>query len=102
MCIQDVLYESIFSFYVELKCLKFIIEVVEDFVKIDGIFVFFFFDEILKGINFCDCYMGVKVFICQLIVSWGVGLIVMYDLELGVLEVEVDGCIENWVIEVDI
>lgn len=32
MCIQDVFQESIFFFYVEFKCLKFIIEAVEDIV----------------------------------------------------------------------
>lgn len=99
---QDALHESTSSFYAELKRLKFIIEAVEDPAKTDGIPVFFLLDEILKGTNSRDRHTGAKALIRQLIASRGAGLIATHDLELGALEAEADGRIENWAIEVDI
>ncbi len=99
---QDALHESTSSFYAELKRLKFIIEAVEDPTKTAGRPVFFLLDEILKGTNSRDRHTGAKALIRQLIRSRGAGLIATHDLELGVLEAEADGRIENWAIEVDI
>lgn len=99
---QDALHESTSSFYAELKRLKFIIEAVEDPTKTDGRPVFFLLDEILKGTNSRDRHTGAKALIRQLIASKGAGLIATHDLELGALEAEANGRIENWAIEVDI
>ncbi len=99
---QDALHESTSSFYAELKRLKFIIEAVEDPTKTNGRPVFFLLDEILKGTNSRDRHTGSKALIRQLIASAGAGLIATHDLELGVLEAEANGRIENWAIEVDI
>lgn len=99
---QDALHESTSSFYAELKRLKFIIEAVEDPTKTNGRPVFFLLDEILKGTNSRDRHTGSKALIRQLISSAGAGLIATHDLELGVLEAEANGRIENWAIEVDI
>lgn len=99
---QDALHESTSSFYAELKRLKFIIEAVEDPSITDGIPVFFLLDEILKGTNSRDRHTGAKALIRQLIASRGAGLIATHDLELGALEAEAEGRIENWAIEVDI
>lgn len=99
---QDALHESTSSFYAELKRLKFIIEAVEDPSITNDIPVFFLLDEILKGTNSRDRHTGAKALIRQLIASRGAGLIATHDLELGALEAEAEGRIENWAIEVDI
>lgn len=99
---QDALHESTSSFYAELKRLKFIIEAVEDPAKTDGRPVYFLLDEILKGTNSRDRHTGSKALIRQLIASKGAGIIATHDLELGALEAEANGQIENWAIEVDI
>lgn len=99
---QDALHESTSSFFAELKRLKFIIEAVEDPGLTDGRPVFFLLDEILKGTNSRDRHTGAKALIRQLIRGRGAGLIATHDLELGALEAEADGQIENWAIEVDI
>lgn len=99
---QDALHESTSSFYAELKRLKFIIEAVEDPSVTDGRPVFFLLDEILKGTNSRDRHTGAKALIRQLVASQGAGIIATHDLELGVLEAEANGQIENWAIEVTI
>jgi len=94
---QDALHESTSSFYAELKRLQFIIEAVER-----GDNVFFLLDEILKGTNSRDRHTGSKALIRQLIQSGGGGLIATHDLELGALESQYDGAIENLCMEVAI
>jgi DNA mismatch repair ATPase MutS len=94
---QDALHESTSSFYAELKRLKFIIEAVESEGNI-----FFLLDEILKGTNSNDRHTGSKALIRQLIKSKGSGIIATHDLELGNLEVQSEGAIENLRMEVEI
>ncbi|MEO1516042.1 MAG: hypothetical protein AAFV95_13550 [Bacteroidota bacterium] len=94
---QDALHESTSSFYAELKRLKTIIEAVESRKK-----VFFLLDEILKGTNSNDRHTGSKALIRQLIRSGGSGIIATHDLELGALEEQYDGAIENLCMEVAI
>lgn len=94
---EDALHESTSSFYAELKRLKFIIEAVEK-----GENIFFLLDEILKGTNSTDRHTGSKALIKQLIEAKGSGLIATHDLELGSLEKEYGGAVENLRIEVRI
>ncbi|MEO0337945.1 MAG: DNA mismatch repair protein MutS [Bacteroidota bacterium] len=94
---QDALQESTSSFYAELKRLKVIIEAVE---QEDNIF--FLLDEILKGTNSKDRHTGSKALIKQLIQQGGGGVIATHDLELGILESQYGGAIENWCMEVQI
>ena len=94
---QDALHESTSSFYAELKRLKFIIEAVEK-----GENIFFLLDEILKGTNSNDRHTGSKALIEQLIKNKGSGIIATHDLELGELEAQYNGAIENLCIEVQI
>ena len=98
---QDALHESTSSFYAELKRLKFIIEAVED-KKPGENDVFFLLDEILKGTNSKDRHTGSKALIRQLIKSQGSGIIATHDLELGALEAEANGTVENLCIEVEV
>ncbi len=94
---QDALHESTSSFYAELKRLHSIIEAVEQ-----GDHIFFLLDEILKGTNSRDRHTGSKALIRQLIESGGGGLIATHDLELGQLESQYGGRIENLCMEVEI
>lgn len=101
---QDALHESTSSFYAELKRLKVIIEAVETAGQsaYTGPSVFFLLDEILKGTNSVDRHTGSAALIRQLIRQRGGGLIATHDLELGRLEAEAAGAIENLRIEVQI
>ncbi|MCB0631722.1 MAG: hypothetical protein R2824_26190 [Saprospiraceae bacterium] len=101
---QDALHESTSSFYAELKRLKVIIEAVDAANQPDKgqLPVFFLLDEILKGTNSVDRHTGSAALIRQLIKQKGGGLIATHDLELGRLEAEAGGAIENLRIEVAI
>jgi len=92
---QDALYENTSSFYAELKRLKFILEAVDM-----GDNIFFLLDEILKGTNSNDRHNGSKALIKQLIENKGSGIIATHDLELGILEAQYNGAIENLCMEV--
>lgn len=93
----DALHESTSSFYAELKRLKVIIEAVDAEQNI-----FFILDEILKGTNSTDRHTGSKALIQQFINSKGSGLIATHDLELGSMEAESAGAIENLCMEVEV
>ncbi len=93
----DALHESTSSFYAELKRLKIIIEAVEEEQNI-----FFILDEILKGTNSTDRHTGSKALIQQFINSKGSGLIATHDLELGSMEANSAGAIENLCMEVEV
>jgi hypothetical protein len=101
---KDDLHESTSSFYAELKRLKFIIEAVEAAASPNPppAQPFFLLDEILKGTNSKDRHTGSKALIRQLIRSRGAGIIATHDLELGQLEAQAGGTIENLCIEVEI
>ncbi|PHN07391.1 MutS-related protein [Flavilitoribacter nigricans] len=101
---QDALHESTSSFFAELKRLKVIIEAVDAANQPDNeqLPVFFLLDEILKGTNSVDRHTGSAALIRQLIRQRGGGLIATHDLELGGLEAEAGGAIENLRIEVEI
>lgn len=98
---QDALQESTSSFYAELKRLKFIIEAIENQVD-RPYYPYFLLDEILKGTNSNDRHIGGKALIKQLIRAKGAGIIATHDLELGVLEEQYGGAIENLCMEVEI
>ncbi len=98
---QDDLSESTSSFYAELKRLKVIIEAVKTANK-QGLPVFFLLDEILKGTNSVDRHTGSAALIRQLIRLRGGGIIATHDLELGRMEAESEGSVENLCMEVEI
>ena len=77
-------------FYSELKRLQFIVEKLKS-----GQQLFIILDEILKGTNSNDRHKGAKALILQLINTQGMGLIATHDLELGSLEANHKGDIEN-------
>ncbi|HFA47799.1 MAG TPA: hypothetical protein ENJ95_02130 [Bacteroidetes bacterium] len=100
----DALHESTSSFYAELKRLKTIIDAVKNAAseKEGELPVFFLLDEILKGTNSVDRHTGSAALIRQLIHLKGGGLIATHDLELGRLEAESAGAIENLCMEVEV
>lgn len=98
---QDDLSESTSSFYAELKRLKVIIEAVKN-ADNQGLPVFFLLDEILKGTNSVDRHTGSAALIRQLIWLRGGGIIATHDLELGRMEAESGGSVENLCMEVEI
>ena len=59
-------------------------------------------DQILKGTNSNDRHKGAKALILQLINTQGMGLIATHDLELGSLEANYKGDIENLCMEVEV
>jgi DNA mismatch repair ATPase MutS len=59
-------------------------------------------DEILKGTNSNDRHTGSKALIKQLIESGGGGIIATHDLELGLLEAQYGGAVENLCMEVEV
>lgn len=101
---QDALHESTSSFYAELKRLKTIIEAVGHAQQPtqETLPVLFLLDEILKGTNSVDRHTGAAALIRQLIRMQGGGIIATHDLELGRLEAESNGTIENRCMEVEI
>lgn len=80
---RDNLEENISSFYAEILRIKYLLEATKKGEK-----VFFLLDEIFKGTNSKDRYIGAKVLIKQLIDFGGVGLVSTHDLELCDLEKE--------------
>ena len=94
---RDDLSENTSSFYAELKRLKVILDAAESSGPI-----FFLLDEILKGTNSVDRHTGSKALIHQLIKSTSAGLISTHDLELGSMESQMDGHLENWCFEVEV
>lgn len=93
----DNLAENTSSFYAELKRLRVLLELTEQ-----GQPVFYLLDEILKGTNSRDRHIGAMSLIRQLHKRNASGLISTHDLELGAMEQELQGSVENYSFNSDI
>ncbi|GHA70170.1 MutS-related protein [Pontibacter akesuensis] len=93
----DNLSENTSSFYAELKRLRVLLELTEQ-----GQPVFYLLDEILKGTNSRDRHLGAMSLIRQLHKRNASGLISTHDLELGAMEQELPGSVENFSFNSDI
>ncbi|MCX2738547.1 MutS-related protein [Pontibacter anaerobius] len=93
----DNLAENTSSFYAELKRLRMLLELTEQ-----GQPVFYLLDEILKGTNSRDRHLGAMSLIRQLHKRNASGLISTHDLELGAMEQELRGSVENYSFNSDI
>mgnify|MGYP001292906199 FL=1 len=91
MRVADSLEQRISSFYAEILRIKRIVEAARR-----GEPVFFLLDEIFKGTNSHDRHQGAKALITQLQQEGALGLVSTHDLELGDLERESGGRIENY------
>jgi DNA mismatch repair ATPase MutS len=88
---EDNLAENTSSFYAELKRLKILID-----LTATGQPVYFFLDEILKGTNSHDRHEGAMALIRQLQKRFCSGFVSTHDLELGNMEEELPGSVENF------
>ncbi|WP_205501763.1 MutS-related protein [Rufibacter psychrotolerans] len=88
---EDNLAENTSSFYAELKRLKLLID-----LTATGQPVYFFLDEILKGTNSHDRHQGAMALIRQLHQRQAAGFVSTHDLELGNMEQELPGSVQNF------
>ncbi|WP_242926734.1 MutS-related protein [Pontibacter vulgaris] len=93
----DNLSENTSSFYAELKRLRILLTMTEGQEP-----VFYLLDEILKGTNSRDRHLGAMSLIRQLHQRNASGLISTHDLELGAMEEELKGSVNNYSFNSDI
>ncbi|MDB5134504.1 MAG: mutS 5 [Mucilaginibacter sp.] len=97
MRIKDSLNESTSTFKAELDRLQMLLTAVESDTK-----VFFLIDEMLRGTNSVDKYLGSKAVIKQLIRKKGVGLVATHDLQIAELEKEYPDYIRNFYFDIQV
>ncbi len=97
MRIKDSLNESTSTFKAELDRLQMLLAAVEGDEKI-----FFLIDEMLRGTNSVDKYLGSKAVIEQLISKKGVGLVATHDLQIAHLEQKYPDYIRNFYFDIQV
>ncbi len=97
MRIKDSLNESTSTFKAELDRLQMLLEAVK--TRSD---IFFLIDEMLRGTNSVDKYLGSKAVIEQLIARRGVGLVATHDLQLAQLEQQYPGYVRNFYFDIQV
>src|SRR5690606_1851626 len=91
MRIKDSLNESTSTFKAELDRMKFILERVKDIKS-----SYFLIDEMLRGTNSVDKYLGSKAIIKKLIELHGRGMLATHDLQLSELVNDYPGYLKNY------
>jgi DNA mismatch repair ATPase MutS len=97
MRIKDSLNESTSTFKAELDRLQMLLAAVEKEHK-----VFFLIDEMLRGTNSVDKYLGSKAVIEQLISKKGVGMVATHDLQIAELEKKYPAYIRNFYFDIQV
>lgn len=97
MRIKDNLNESTSTFKAELDRMKFILELVE--IAPDS---FVLIDEMLRGTNSVDKYLGSRAIIKKLISMNGMGMVATHDLQLATLEEEYQNILENYHFDIQV
>lgn len=97
MRIKDSLNESTSTFKAELDRLQMLLAAVEHEPK-----VFFLIDEMLRGTNSVDKYLGSKAVIEQLIKKKGVGMVATHDLQIAKLEDKYPDYVRNFYFDIQI
>ncbi|ASU35721.1 MutS-related protein [Mucilaginibacter xinganensis] len=97
MRIKDSLNESTSTFKAELDRLQMLLKAVETENK-----VFFLIDEMLRGTNSVDKYLGSKAVIEQLIKKKGVGMVATHDLQIAELEQSHPDYVRNFYFDIQI
>jgi hypothetical protein len=97
MRIKDSLNESTSTFKAELDRLQMLLAAVEKEYK-----VFFLIDEMLRGTNSVDKYLGSKAVIEQLIAKHGVGMVATHDLEIAKLETTYPDYVRNFYFDIQV
>lgn len=97
MRIKDSLNESTSTFKAELDRLQMLLKTVGSDAK-----VFFLIDEMLRGTNSVDKYLGSKAVIQQLISKKGVGMVATHDLQIAELEKQYPDYIRNFYFDIQV
>jgi glycerol uptake facilitator-like aquaporin len=97
MRIKDSLNESTSTFKAELDRLQMLLAAVENENH-----VFFLIDEMLRGTNSMDKYLGSKAVIEQLISKKGVGMVATHDLQIARLEDKYPQYIRNYYFDIQV
>jgi DNA mismatch repair ATPase MutS len=97
MRIKDSLNESTSTFKAELDRLKMLLAAVDSGQKI-----FFLIDEMLRGTNSVDKYLGSKGVITRLVKQNGVGLVATHDLQIADLEKQFPNYIRNFYFDIQV
>ncbi|SKB81495.1 MutS-related protein [Daejeonella lutea] len=97
MRIRDSLNESTSTFKAELDRLQRLLEILQTEDR-----VFFLIDEMLRGTNSVDKYLGSKAVIEKLIAQNAVGIIATHDLQIAELEQKYPDYIRNFYFDIQI
>ncbi|MDB5112854.1 MAG: mutS 5 [Mucilaginibacter sp.] len=97
MRIKDSLNESTSTFKAELDRLQMLLAAVENEPK-----VFFLIDEMLRGTNSVDKYLGSKAVIEQLIRKKAVGMVATHDLQIAQLEQQYPDYVRNFYFDIQV
>lgn len=97
MRIKDSLNESTSTFKAELDRLQMLLAAVENQPKI-----FFLIDEMLRGTNSVDKYLGSKAVIEQLIRKNAVGMVATHDLQIARLEDKYPTYVRNFYFDIQV
>jgi len=97
MRIKDSLNESTSTFKAELDRLQMLLAAVENEPK-----VFFLIDEMLRGTNSVDKYLGSKAVIEQLISKKAVGMVATHDLQIAQLEQQYPDYVRNFYFDIQV
>lgn len=95
MRIKDSLNENISTFKAELNRLQLLLDVLKADEK-----VYFLIDEMLRGTNSVDKYLGSKAIIERLISQRAVGIVATHDLQIAELEQEYPDYIRNFYFDI--
>lgn len=97
MRIKDSLNESTSTFKAELDRMKYILETVDQDKE-----SYFLVDEMLRGTNSVDKYLGSRAIIKKLIAQEGKGMIATHDLQLATLAEEYPDKVENYHFDIQV
>ncbi len=97
MRIKDSLNESTSTFKAELNRINMILQTVKKQPD-----TFFLIDEMLRGTNSMDKYLGSKAIIEQLIADGGVGMVATHDLQLAKLAETYPGILANYHFDIQV
>lgn len=97
MRIKDSLHESTSTFKAELDRMKFILKQVQYEEN-----SFFLIDEMFRGTNSVDKYLGSEAVIKKLLSFEGNGLVATHDLKLSSLEAETQGKVRNYHFDIQV
>ncbi|PRY50897.1 MutS-like protein [Arcticibacter pallidicorallinus] len=95
MRIKDSLNENISTFKAELNRLQLLLDVLKEDEK-----VYFLIDEMLRGTNSVDKYLGSKAIIERLISQRSVGIVATHDLQIAELEQQYPDYIRNFYFDI--